>query len=156
MTAEEKEVADDLEWGTLEENKLPENLTEQVKEKSIHDFLRNDGLPRRRVHDYLTDGMKYVTSQMLDRVNEILDRELEEPTWEDEIKGKEDDLLHDYNPAEVMAVEEAKAIEFTFEQRKIHNMVQEYSDIVYTNIKDLNQTNIIKHTIELLDKALIA
>ena len=35
-------------------------------------------------------------------------------------------------------------------------MVQEYSDIVYSDIKDLNQTNIIKHTIELLDKALIA
>ena len=72
------------------------------------------------------------------------------------MEGKEDDLLHYYNPAEVMAVEEAKATEFTPEQRKIHDMVQEYSDIVYTDIKDLNQTNIIKHTIELLDKALIA
>ncbi len=27
---------------------------------------------------------------------------------------------------------------------------------MYSDIKDLNQTNIIKHTIELLDKALIA
>ncbi len=35
-------------------------------------------------------------------------------------------------------------------------MIQEYSDIVYSDIKDLNQTNIIKHAIELLDKAPIA
>ncbi len=35
-------------------------------------------------------------------------------------------------------------------------MVQEYLNIVYSNIKDLNQTNIIKYTIELLDKILIA
>ncbi len=35
-------------------------------------------------------------------------------------------------------------------------MVQEYLNIVYSDIKDLNQTNIIKHTIELLDKTPIA
>jgi len=80
MTAEEEEAANNLEWEMLEENELSEDLTEWVKEKSIHDFLRNDGPPRRRVYDYSTDGMKYVTSQMLDRANKILDRELEEPT----------------------------------------------------------------------------
>ena len=57
--------------------------------------------------------MKYVTSQMLDKVNETLDRELEEPTWEDEMEWEEDDLLHDYNLAEVIAVEEVKATEPT-------------------------------------------
>ncbi len=35
-------------------------------------------------------------------------------------------------------------------------MIQKYLDIVYSDIKDFNQTNIIKHTIELLDKVLIA
>ncbi len=100
--------------------------------------------------------MKYAISQMLDEVNEILNRKLEEPTWENEMNWKEDNLLHDYNPAEVMAAEEVKAMELTPEQQEIHDMVQEYLDIVYSDIKDLNQTNIIQHTIELLDKAPIA
>ena len=72
------------------------------------------------------------------------------------MEGKEDDLLHDYNPAKVIAVKEAKVAKLTSEQQEIYDMAQEYSDIVYSNIKDLNQTNIIKHTIKLLDKALIA
>jgi len=72
------------------------------------------------------------------------------------MEWEEDDLLYDYNSAEVMVVEEAKAAEPTLKQQEIHNMVQEYVDIVYSDIKDLNQTNIIKHIIELLDKALIA
>jgi len=55
-----------------------------------------------------------------------------------------------------MAVEETKAAEFIPEQQEIHDMIQEYSDIVYSDIKDLNQTNIIKHTIKLLNKTLIA
>ena len=69
------------------------------------------------------------------------------------MKGEEDDLLHNYNSAEIIVVEEAKAAEHTSEQQKIYDMVQEYLNIVYSNIKDLNQTNIIKHTIKLLDKA---
>jgi len=35
-------------------------------------------------------------------------------------------------------------------------MIQEYLNIVYSIIKDFNQTNIIKHTIQLLDKIPIA
>ncbi len=80
MTAEEKEAADDLEWRTLEKNELSEDLIRQVREKNIHDFLRNDSLPRRRVHNNSIDEMKYVTFQMLDEANKILDRELEEST----------------------------------------------------------------------------
>ena len=116
MTVKEEEAADDLIWETLEENELTEDLTERVREKSIHNFLRNDGPPRRRVHDYSTDGMKYATSQMLDRANKILNRKLEKPIWEDEMEREEDDLLYDYNPAEVIAAEEAKAIKLTPEQ----------------------------------------
>ncbi len=57
--------------------------------------------------------MKYATSQMLDEVNGILDKKLEGPTWEDEMDWEEDDLLHDYNPAEVIAAEEVKAAKLT-------------------------------------------
>ena len=59
--------------------------------------------------------MKYVTSQMLDEVNRILDREMKEPIQEDEMDWEKNDLLHDYNPAEVMAMKEAKAAELTSE-----------------------------------------
>ena len=69
MTAEKEEAADDLEWRTLEENKQQEYLTEKVKGKSIQDFLRNDSPLRRRTRNYSTDGMKYVTLQILDEAN---------------------------------------------------------------------------------------
>jgi len=59
--------------------------------------------------------MKYVTSQMLDEANEILAKELEESTWEDEMKWEEDDLFHDYNPAKVMIAEEVKAVKTILE-----------------------------------------
>ncbi len=55
--------------------------------------------------------MKYVTSQMFNKANKILDKELKKPTWEDEIDWEKDDLLYDYNLAEVMAAEEAKITE---------------------------------------------
>jgi len=45
----------------LEENEQQEYLTEKIRGKSIHDFLRNDGPPRRRARDYSTDGIRYVT-----------------------------------------------------------------------------------------------
>ena len=81
--------------------------------------------------------MKYVISQTLDEVNKILDEKLKEPTWKDEMEWEENDLLYDYNPAEVMATKKAKVAELTLEQQEIHNMVQEYSDIVYSDIKIL-------------------
>ncbi len=62
--------------------------------------------------------MKYAISQMLDEANRILDRKLKEPTWKDEMEWKEDDLLHDYNSAKVMAVKEAKAVEPTPNSKK--------------------------------------
>ncbi len=155
MTAEEEKVADDLKWETLEKDKQQEYLTKKVRRKSIHNFLKNDSLLRQRACDYSINRMKYATSQMLDKVNKILNKELKEPTQEDEIDWEEDNLLYDYNSAKVIVAEEVKATELTSEQQEIHDMIQEYLDIVYSNIKDLNQTNIIKHTIKLLDKALI-
>ncbi len=67
--------------------------------------------------------MKYVTSQMLDEVNKVLERKLKESMWKDEMEWEEDDLLHDYNPAEVIAAKEAKAAEPTLEQQEIYDMV---------------------------------
>ncbi len=67
MTTEKEKAADDLEWGMLEKDKQQEYLTEKIRRKNIQDFLRNDGPPRRRAHDYSTDGMRYITSQMLSR-----------------------------------------------------------------------------------------
>ncbi len=51
-----------------------------------------------------------------------------------------------------MAAKKAKAVKLTSEQQEIQEMVQEYSDIMYSDIKDLNQTNIIKYSIKLLEK----
>ena len=46
MMAEEKKAADNLKQETLEEDEQQDYLTEQIKKKSIYDFLRNDSLPR--------------------------------------------------------------------------------------------------------------
>ncbi len=59
--------------------------------------------------------MRYTISQTLDKVNKILDKELEEPTWEDKMDWKEDDLFYDYNLAEVMTAEKVKVMEPTSE-----------------------------------------
>ena len=115
MIAEKEETADDLKWEILEENEQQEDLTKQIRKKSIYDFLRNNGPSRWRACDYSIDEMKYVTSQMLDEANEILAKELEESTWEDEMKWEEDDLFHDYNPAKVMIAEEVKAVKTILE-----------------------------------------
>ena len=116
MTTEEEEVADDLKWKMLEEDEQQEYLTKKIRRKSIYDFLKNDSPSRQRTHDYSTNGMKYATSQMLDKVNEILDKKLKEPTWEDEMEWEKDDFLYDYNPAEVMAAEEVRIMRLTPEQ----------------------------------------
>ena len=80
MIAEEEEASDDLKWKMLEEDEQQEYLTKKIRRKSIYDFLKNDSPSRQRAHDYSTNGMKYATSQMLDKVNEILDKKLKEPT----------------------------------------------------------------------------
>jgi len=85
MISEKVKVANNLEWEALEKDEQQERLTEEVRDKSIYDFLKNNDLPRQRACNYLTNGMKYITSQMLDEVNEILDKKSEELTWEDKI-----------------------------------------------------------------------
>ena len=60
--------------------------------------------------------MRYVISQILDKVSEILENELEESTQKDKMNQKENDLLYNYNLAKIMITKEAKAAKFTLKQ----------------------------------------
>ena len=77
-----------------------------------------------------------------------------EMTWEDEVDIELDNILGDYNPAEVLAAE-TEGPERTFEEQSIHKLLAKYADIIYTDVKELAKTNIIQHTIHLLNQTLI-
>ena len=78
-----------------------------------------------------------------------------EMTWEDEVDIELDNILSDYNPAEALAAEK-EGPERTFEKQSIHEMLAKYTNIIYTDMKELAKTNIIKHTIHLLNQTPIA
>ncbi len=78
-----------------------------------------------------------------------------EMTWEDEVDIELDNILSDYNPAEALAAEK-EGPERTFEEQSIHEMLAKYADIIYTDVKELAKTNIIQHTIYLLNTTPIA
>ncbi len=59
--------------------------------------------------------MWYVTLQMLNKVNAILDNKLGELTWKDKMNWKENNFFYDYNLAKIIAVKEVKAIESILE-----------------------------------------
>ncbi len=61
---------------------------------------------------------------------------------EDEVDIKLDNILSDYNPAEVLAVE-IEAPKRTFEEQSIHELLVKYADIIYIDVKELAKTNII-------------
>ena len=73
-----------------------------------------------------------------------------EMTQEDEVNIELDNILSDYNLAEVLAAEK-EGSERTFEEQSIHEMLTKYADIIYTDIKELAKTNIIQYTIHLLN-----
>ncbi len=73
-----------------------------------------------------------------------------EMTWEDKIDIELDNILSDYNPAEAL-VAEKEGPERTFEEQSIHELLAKYADIVYSDVKELAKTNIIQHTIHLLN-----
>src|SRR6266540_1781460 len=73
-----------------------------------------------------------------------------EMTWEDEVDIELDNILSDYNPAEALAAEK-EGPERTFEEQSIHELLARYADIIYTDVKELAKTNIIQHTIHLLN-----
>ena len=65
-----------------------------------------------------------------------------EMTWEDEVDIELDNILSDYNPAETLAAE-TEGPEWTFEKQSIYEILANYADIVYTDMKELAKINII-------------
>src|SRR6266540_3245178 len=73
--------------------------------------------------------------------------------WEDEMEIEEDNLLTIYNPAEAMS---NNVMVETIQEGPNHPdykaVLKEYKDIQFKSMKELGRTNIIQHTIQLLDK----
>ena len=67
---------------------------------------------------------------------------------------KENNVLNDYNPAEVFTAE-AEESKWIYEKQSIHKLLTNYIDIIYNNMKELAKTNIIQHTIHLFNSVLI-
>ena len=65
-----------------------------------------------------------------------------EITWEDEVDIELDNILSDYNPAEAL-VTETEAPKRTYEKQSIYEMLTNYADIIYMNVKELAKINII-------------
>jgi len=74
-----------------------------------------------------------------------------EMMWEDEVDIELDNILSDYNSAEVLVVE-TEASNRMYEEQSIHEMLANYADIIYMDVKELAKTNIIQHTIHLLNQ----
>ncbi len=73
--------------------------------------------------------------------------------WEDEMEIKEDNLLITYNPAEAMSNNVTiEAIQEGPSHPDFKAVLEEYKDIQFKNMKELGRTNIIQHTIQILDK----
>ncbi len=85
------------------------------------------------------------------RYEENFDSEM---TWKDEVDIELDNILSNYNPAEAL-VAEKEGPERTFKKQSIHELLAKYADIIYTDVKELAKTNIIQHTIHLLNSTLI-
>ncbi len=78
-----------------------------------------------------------------------------EMMWEDEVDIELDNILSDYNSAKVLAAE-TEGPEWTYEEQSIHELLASYADIIYINMKESVKTNIIQHTIHLLNSTPIA
>src|SRR6266540_2203651 len=73
--------------------------------------------------------------------------------WEDEMEIEEDNLLTTYNPAEAMSNNvTVEAIQEGPNHPDFKAVLEEYKDIQFENMKELGRTNIIQHTIQLLDE----
>jgi len=53
-----------------------------------------------------------------------------------------DNILNNYNLAKVLTVE-TKEPKQIYEEQHIHNLLTEYADIIYNDMKELAKTNII-------------
>ena len=77
-----------------------------------------------------------------------------EMTWKDEVNIELDNILSDYNLAEALAAE-IEGPKRTFEKQSIYELLAKYADIIYIDVKELAKTNIIQHTIHLLNSTSI-
>ncbi len=68
---------------------------------------------------------------------------------------KIDNILNDYNLAEAFTAE-VEELKLTYEEQSIHELLTDYADIIYNDMKELAKTNIIQYTIHLLNSTLIA
>src|SRR6266542_2615812 len=69
---------------------------------------------------------------------------------------EEDNLLTTYNPAEVMSNNViVEAIQEGPNYPDFKAVLEEYKDIQFESMKELGRTNIIQHTIQLLDEWLV-
>ena len=74
-----------------------------------------------------------------------------EMIWEDEVDIELDNILEEYNPVEVLTAETEES-EWTYEEQSIYELLVDYADIIYMDMKELAKTNIIQHTIHLLNQ----
>ena len=73
--------------------------------------------------------------------------------WEDEMEIEEDSLLTIYNPTEAMNNNVTiEAIQEGPNHPDFKAVLEEFKNIQFENMKELGRTNIIQHTIQLLDK----
>ncbi len=78
-----------------------------------------------------------------------------EMTWENEVNLELDNILSNYNLAEAL-VAETEVLKQTYEEQSVRELLINYADIIYTNMKELAKTNIIQHIIHLLNSIPIA
>ncbi len=76
-------------------------------------------------------------------------------TWENEVNLELDNILSNYNLAEAL-VAETEVLKQTYEEQSVRELLINYADIIYTNMKELAKTNIIQHIIHLLNSIPIA
>ncbi len=77
-----------------------------------------------------------------------------EMTWENEVDIELDNILSDYNPAKALAAK-AEATKQTYQKQSVRELLIDYANIIYTDMKELAKTNIIQHTIHLFNLILI-
>ncbi len=87
-----------------------------------------------------------------DKCSENFDFKL---TQEDEVDIKIDNILNDYNLIKAFTAKIEKS-KLTYKEQSIHELLTDYTDIIYNDMKELAKINIIQHIIHLLNSTLIA
>src|SRR6266540_5658109 len=135
------------------------NMTIMTQEQVNRQLDRNYQLSEIRAFLRIAEDMGIVKRNLnnLEVKTEVSEYENfdSEMTWEDEVDIELDNILSDYNPAKALAAEE-EGPERTFEEQSIQELLAKYADIIYTDMKELAKTNIIQHTIHLLNSTPIA